>query len=100
MKNGYEIVTEALIEHIQAEIKRTGYGFARALKGNKEAKAKGLNSGILYSWVAGKRARKEHLELARSLWEDIPDKAAQETKKQRNPYQIARETHRNKLLEE
>ncbi|WP_339608499.1 hypothetical protein [uncultured Roseivirga sp.] len=80
----YIPIAKAIQNHILSEIKRTGIGPQRILKGNKEAREIGLTSGTIYRLTGqnGKAltAKTKHVELALKLWEDIPDKASR-TKK-------------------
>ena len=78
MRKGYVAVSDEIQDLIRCEIKRTGYGPQRVLKGNVQAKRIGLTSGTIYRMIGKngiiKSAKKSHVELAVALWKDLPDK--------------------------
>ena len=104
LKPGYVEITSEIRDKILFEIKRTGIAPQRRLKGHKEAKEIGLTSGIVYRFVgmngAAKTGKREHVEMALSLWNDVPNKQDQSAKKQLSSYQKAREIHRDGLLKD
>lgn len=77
MRKGYVLITDETRTSIKNEIKRTGYGPQRALKGNVQARQIGLTSGIIYGVIGQNGIRKSikqtHLELTLKLWKNIPD---------------------------
>lgn len=84
IRKGYIQITADIRNQITSEIKRTGFGPERALKGNIKAREIGLTSGIVYR-ITGQNgkaltARAEHVELALKLWNDIPDKDTEPSK--------------------
>ena len=87
----YTLISTEVREWILSEIKRTGIGPQRILKGNKEARELGLTSGIIYRLTGqnGKAdtAREEHIRLALKLWQDIPDKKIKEAKPKNSKFQ-------------
>jgi len=64
-------------EFVKSEIKRTGYGAYKILRGNKKAKENGINAAKINLVVNGAvqkmKATMVHQILA--LWKDIPDKS-------------------------
>lgn len=80
----YIQIKQTVRDHILSEIKRTGIGPQRILKGNKGARELGLTSGIIYR-ITGQNgkadtAREDHIRLALELWRDTPDKKIKEAK--------------------
>lgn len=87
----YIQIKQAFRDHILSEIKRTGIGPQRILKGNKKARELGLTSGIIYR-ITGQNgkadtAREEHIRLALRLWQDTPDKKIKEPKLKNSEFQ-------------
>lgn len=87
----YTSISTEVREWILSEIKRTGIGPQRILKGNKKAREIGLTSGIIYRLTGqnGKAdtAREEHIRLALKLWQDTPDKKIKEAKPKSSEFQ-------------
>lgn len=63
-------------EFIKNEIKRTGYGAYKVLRGNKKAKETGITAAIINLVVnePSKKMKATMLHEILALWKDIQDK--------------------------